>query len=68
MIGFRMRFIAWETNNVEDIDGLLQGLEMIIENRWTPIIIEGDSQVVNQMVMKLQNGSHIVKVSQSWRL
>ena len=39
-----------------------------MENNWIPIIIEGDSQMIIQIDMKLQNGSHSTKVAQSWRL
>ena len=53
MLGFRYGFIGWDTNNVVEIEGLLQGMEMVNENCWTPIIIQGDSQVVIQMATKL---------------
>ena len=43
MLGFKYGFVYWETNNVVEIEGLLQGMEMEKENPWTPIIVEGDS-------------------------
>ena len=43
MLGFMYTFLGWETNNTEEVEGLMQGLVMVIENIWIPTIIEGDS-------------------------
>ena len=43
MMGFSFSFIERETNNAVEIEGLMQGIEMLKENYWKPIIIEGDS-------------------------
>ena len=68
LIGFKYGFINWETNNMAEVEDLMQGLEMVINNSWTPLIIEGDSQVLILLSRKLQNGSHIAELVQSWRL
>ena len=43
MLGFKYGNIGWETKNMVEIEGLLQGMEMAKDNEWTPIIVEGDS-------------------------
>ena len=63
MMGFGFEFIGWETNNVIEIEGLFQGIVMLKENGWMPIIIEGDSQVVIQMEINLHNVMHNAKVA-----
>ena len=65
LVGFGSGYIGWETNNVAEIEGLLQGISMLKEEGWFPSIIEGDSKVVIQMEIKLQNGSQSLKVAQS---
>ena len=67
-MGFGFSFIGWETNYVTKIEGILQVIVMLKENGWMPIIIEGDSQVVIQMTIKLQNDTHSAKVAQSLHL
>ena len=66
--GFNFVFIGWETNNAVETEGLLQGIEMLKENRWMPIIIEGYSQEVIRRETKLQNGTHSAKVVRLWHL
>ena len=41
---------------------------MLKEHGWFPNIIEGESKVVIQMEIKLQNGSQTLKVARSWHL
>ena len=60
--------IGESTNNVVEIKALLVGLDMIQTNEWHPTILEGDSQLILQMVEKLLNGKHIHKVADNWRL
>ena len=60
--------IGESTNNVAEIKALLVGLDMIQTNGWHPTILEGDSQLILQMVEKILNGKHVHKVVDNWWL
>ena len=38
-----------ESNNAAEVEGLVQGIQMAKEYNWTPLIVQGDSQVVIHM-------------------
>ena len=68
MLGFGFGFLGIESNNAAEIEGMIQGLEWVLENFLKPLIVEGDSQMVICLTSKLQNGSQSSKVSSSWCL
>ena len=43
IISFGYGFLGIDSNNVAEIEGLIQGLEWVFENLHNPIITEGDS-------------------------
>lgn len=63
-----MGSIGWDTNNSAELEGLWRGLKLAHERDLFPLIIEGDSQIIIRMIIKLQHGSPIHKVSNSWRM
>jgi len=60
--------IGWDTNNSAEIEGLWQGLLVARSLNLQPLIAEGDSQIIINMEMRIQNGSQTRKVADSWRL
>ena len=68
MKGFKLGFINKETNNAIEVECLLYGIQMAKENQWSPLIFEGDSQVVIKMATKLLHDTQSVKVVHLWRL
>ena len=43
MLGYGYGFLGIESNNAVEIEGLIQGLEWVLENFHEPVIVEGDS-------------------------
>eukprot|EP00253_Pinus_taeda_P020461 PITA_20461 len=60
--------IGWNTNNVAELEGLWRGLFMAQRERLSPLIVEGDSQLLINMAIKIQQGTEAQKVSRSWRM
>eukprot|EP00253_Pinus_taeda_P004733 PITA_04733 len=60
--------IGWNTNNATELEGRWRGLNIAQTQRYTPLIVEGDSQIIINMASKIQQGSEIQKVSRSWRM
>eukprot|EP00253_Pinus_taeda_P025774 PITA_25774 len=60
--------IGWNTNNAAELDGLWKGLQISQQQRYIPLIVEGDSQIIINMATKIQQGSAAQKVSRSWRM
>lgn len=67
-IAIFMGSIGWDTNNSAELEGLWRGLILAHRNKLFPLIIEGDSQILIRIAIKLQNGSPVHKVSSSWRM
>jgi ribonuclease HI len=61
-------YLGETTNNVAELTGLLQGLQQAIALTSHKIILEGDSQIVIQLITKILHGGHPQKISPSWRL
>lgn len=59
---------GWDSNNSAELEGLWRGLTLAQDKSFFPLIIEGDSQIIINMVTKLMQGSPIHKVSSSWRM
>ena len=60
--------IGWNTNNATELESLWRGLTLAQEHRYFPLIVEGDSQILINMALKIQQGSSIHKFSSSWRM
>lgn len=60
--------IGWNTNNVAELEGLWRGLNIAQKEGLTPLIVEGDSQIIINMATKIQQGTEAQKVSRSWRM
>jgi len=60
--------IGWDTNNSAEMEGLWQGLLLARAHNYLPLEVEGDSQILINMVKQLLNGSHSSKIATSWRL
>lgn len=56
------------TNNAAELIALLQGLTLANRYRLTPLIVEGDSEIIIRMIRKLQMGAQVHRVTPSWRL
>ena len=55
-------------NNVAKLKGLMVGLSMAIQQGWLPIVLEGDSHLILQMVTKLLHGKLVSKVADNWKM
>ena len=52
-----------EINNYAELEGMIQGIQIIIKYGWMPAIVEGYSSILIQMVKPLANGKSTEKVS-----
>lgn len=59
---------GWDTNNSVELEGLWQGLLLAQTHGFFPLMIEGDSQILINMVNKILHGPPSNKVGNSWRL
>ena len=55
-------------NNEAELWVVYQGLRIAIRNGYTNLEIEGDSQIVVEMLRKLNNGKDWEQVARSWRM
>lgn len=63
-----MGSIGWDTNNLVELEGLWQGLLLAQSHGLFPLIIEGYSQILINMVNQILQGTPSHKVDSSWRL
>jgi len=66
----RWIFAEWGgemTNNEAELWTVHQGLRITIRNGYRNLEIEGDSQIVIDMLRKLSNGKNWEQISTSWR-
>lgn len=61
-------YLGESTNNAVELTGLLQGLQAAIDHHFHKLILEGDSQIVTQLITKILHGENLMKISPSWRL
>jgi ribonuclease HI len=61
-------YLGETTNNVAELTGLLQGLRHAVTLASHKVILEGDSQIVIQLITKILHGGNPQKISPSWRL
>jgi len=55
------------TNNEAELMAVYQGLRIAVRNGYTNLEIEGDSQIVVEMLRNLNNGKEWDQVARSWR-
>jgi ribonuclease HI len=61
-------YLGETTNNVAELTGLLQGLRTAAALHSHKIILEGDSQIIIQLITKILHGGNPQKISPSWYL
>jgi ribonuclease HI len=61
-------FLGHSTNNVAELWGLIKGLQLSIENNFTKLIVEGDSQIIINLLCGILHGANPNRISPSWRL
>ena len=57
-----------DTNNSAELEGMIQGIQIIILNGWLSAIVEGDSRILIQMAQQMANGKSTEKATSSWCL
>lgn len=60
--------IGWDTNNSTELEGLWQGLIIAQKQGIFLLVIEGDLQILINMVTKMLQGTTSSKMSNSWRM
>ena len=61
-------FLGHSTNNAAELWGLIKGLELAIKNDFAKLIVEGDSQIIINLLRRILNGANPDRISPSWRL
>jgi len=56
-------FMGTNSNNVEKLRALIQGLQVACNHHFSKLIVEGDSHLIIHMLTKIQNGSSPCKAS-----
>jgi ribonuclease HI len=64
----RAGYIGHSTNNVAELWGLTEGIQMAIKHNFSKLIVEGDSQIIINLLWKILNGANPDRISPSWRL
>jgi len=54
---------GWDTNNSAELEGLWKGLLLAQSKNFFPLIIEGDSQIIINMISRILQGSPSSKIS-----
>jgi len=60
--------LGHSTNNNAELWGLLNGLRIARANGLTKLIVEGDSQLIINILSRMLNGVHPDRLAPSWRL
>ena len=55
--------IGNSTNNMAELEGLINVLSWALQTGKTPFMVEGDSQIIINMAQWLQNGASTSQVS-----
>jgi ribonuclease HI len=61
-------YLGETTNNATELTGLLQGLQVAMDKNCHKLILEGDSQIVIQLITKILHGESLMKISPRWQL
>ena len=67
MLGIFWGDLGYSSNNLAELEGLVQGLKWATVIGWSPLIVEGDSSLIIFMATRLQAGSSTSKISRNWR-
>ena len=59
---------GFNTNNLVELEGLIQGLRLVSKEGWFLVTIEGYSKVIIQIVRKIYMGQKVEKVTTGWHL
>ena len=59
--------IGSNTNNMAELEGLMNGLKWALQIGKTPLVAEGDSQIIINLAHRLQSGTSTAQVSNNWR-
>ena len=59
---------GFNTNNLVELEGLIQGLRLVSKEGWFLVTIEGYSKVIIQMARKISMGQKVEKLTIGWRL
>ena len=57
-----------ESNNEVEFNAIKHDLVIVIMERFHKVVVEGDSELVMDIIKKLQQGSQWEKMSRSWRI
>jgi ribonuclease HI len=57
--------LGHSTNNAAELLGLIRGLQLAIENDFTKLIVEGDSQIIINLLRRILNGANPDRMSPS---
>jgi len=68
ILGVQWRNIGINTNNITELEGLIMGVQWVIQKGWKPLIIEGDSKLIITMARKIQLGQKATKAGNNWRM
>jgi ribonuclease HI len=60
--------LGYDLNNAADLWALIKGLTLSHHHGYHQIVVEGDSQIILNMLTKLLHGSSLENISPSWRL
>jgi hypothetical protein len=56
-------YLGLNKNNATELWSLIKGIKLAIGHNICQLIVEGDSQVIIHLVLKIIHGSHLSKVS-----
>jgi ribonuclease HI len=51
-------YLGFNTNNVVELWSLLRGIKIATYHHYNKIIVEGDSQIIVQLITKILHGEH----------
>ena len=54
------------TNNMAELEGLINGLIWARQTRKMPLMVEGDSQIIINTARKIQEGTLTSQISKNW--
>ena len=60
-----MGYLGTKKNDDAKLEGLISGLRMALENNFTKLIIEGDSQILISALSKTLQGTIFLKIMSS---
>jgi ribonuclease HI len=60
--------LGHSTNNAAELWGLIKGLHLAFKNGFTKLIVEGDSQIIINLLRRILNGVNPDRLTPSWRL